>query len=648
MRNKLLKAVSTVMASLVFAGAFVFISPKADVLVGASEIDWEWNLDEEPDENGIRWFNLSNEIYREICGSTNYSLPDPDLFPSKVLTNEHLYIRLIGSFSVSELLDYTDRSSTPVPVTIDLNGNNIYTNSEAGLINLAKSASYEFVDSKGNGVISNGDDFSFGATKNGDGGFFNVAGGCTLTIDGVNLYYASASGNGGAIYAGSGSYVNISDSSLIECMSSKDGFAIYADSWSNVTLTDVTIYGCDRLGGAGVGAFYNGSVGTVFNGKIVIKDNRYNEAGDNLYIKKECPISVNSNSSGTDVLVTYETPAAGKQLFLPGTGVSLGGYVYDDNANYVIKSNGQLAKAASSVTLKGYSLLLDSSDFSKISIKFVFHVSENLSDRDLYFYINGNEYCAEGDLDDNHDFVATYKIDYLHIVDEIDITAKYFGEETDYFVQPDAEISVKAYAQAVLADTSGKYSDTDKTVIKGMVNYGTYMQAYFNVGGEPANSFLTSAEKAEAFCSESEYQALKQVGTVPAASEDIAFYGTSFVTKGEGELWGYIYFKLSSGKARENFNPSVDGRDRSLGANANPKFASVYVMNITPYNLDQTHEIGVAGHNENTTGLDTFTYCPLDYVYLVYNYYQDNEPLYNYVKALYAYHKIVKGAMENV
>ncbi|MBO7426848.1 MAG: hypothetical protein J6U23_14345, partial [Clostridiales bacterium] len=300
------------------------------------------------------------------------------------------------------------------------------------------------------------------------------------------------------------------------------------------------------------------------------------------------------------------------------------------------------------VTLKGYSLLLDSSDFSKISIKFVFHVSENLSDRDLYFYINGNEYCAEGDLDDNHDFVATYKIDYLHIVDDIDITANYYGEETNYFVQPDTEISVKAYAQAVLADTSGKYSDTDKTIIKGMVNYGAYMQAYFKVDGEPANSFLTAAEKAEAFCSESEYQALKQVGTVPAASEDIAFYGTSFVTKGEGELWGYIYFKLSSGKARENFNPSVDGTGRSLGANANPKFASVYVMNITPYNLDQTHEIGVAGHNENTTGLDTFTYCPLDYVYLVYNYYQDNEPLYNYVKALYAYHKIVKGAMENV
>ncbi len=643
MRNKLLKAVSTVMASLVFAGAFVFISPKADVRAVDDEwAGWEDLLDY-PDANGIRWFWLGESDYITICGSESHSIPDPALFPDKVLTNNHLYIRLDSTLSVSEVLDYSKLSSTPTPVTIDLNGNNIVVNSEEGLLNMAKSASYEFIDSKGGGVISNGDgEYSFGATKTGNGGFFNVAGGCTLTIDGVNLYSAWATGKGGAIYAGGGSYVNISDSDLIECMSSGDGYAICAEAWSNVTLTNVSISSCEKMGGIGIGSFYNASTSTVFNGKIIIKDNHYNQAEENLYIADECPIKVNSNSAGTDVLVTYETPAAGKQLFLPASGVSLNGYVYDDNINYTLNSNGQLAKASSSVELKGYSLVLKAEDFSKIGIKFKFHLSENLSDENMIITVNGKEYYVEGWLDENHDYEMIYYIDYLHIVDAIDISAKYAGNDEEYFVKPDADVSVKTYAQTVLADTTGAYSDTDKTIIKGMLNYATYMQAYFKVGGEAANSFLTSAEKAEAFCSESEYQALTQVGTVPEAWDDLSFYGASFVTKPEGTLSSYIYFKLAKGKTIStiSYDLVVDGTGRSLLANSNPKFVYVPIESITAYNIDQVHEI--------TLNEQTFTYCPMDYVFLVYNYYQDNETLCNYVKALYAYHKIVKGAMENV
>ena len=644
MRNKLLKAVSTVMASLVFAGAFVFISPKADVRAVDDEW-WDYLLDD-PDDNGIRWFYLTDEDYETICGSSSYSLPDPDLFPDKVLTNGHLYIRLDSSLSVNKLLDYTDRATTPIPVTVDLNGNSITLASDGGLLNLSKSASYELVNSSESfrGVINSNNGSGYPSFKDTNGGYFNVAGGCTLTIDGVNIGSCWAGGKGGAIYAGAGSYVNISNSNITGCRSSDDGYAIYADAWSNLTLTNVCISDCEKMGSSdtGVGAFYNGSNNTVFKGKIVIRDNHYDFPEENLYIKEDCPISVNSNSSGTDVLVTYETPAAGKQLFLPASGVSLDGYVYDDNLNYILKANGQLARAASSVTLKGYNLELKADDFSKIGIKFKFHLSENLSDEGMVININGKDFYVEGWLDSDHDYEAKYYIDYLHIVDAIEISAKYAGSEEEYFVQPDTEVSVKGYAQAILEDTSGKYTDTEKTIIKGMLNYGTYMQAYFGVSGEPANSILSSAEKAEAFCSESEYQALRQVGTVPEAWDDLSFYGASFVTKKEGTLSANIYFKLVSGKTLSNisYDLVVDDIGRSLLPNSNPKFAYVPVENITAYNLDQVHEITLNGQ--------TFTYCPLDYVYLVYNYYQNNEPLYNYVKALYAYHKIVKGAMGDV
>lgn len=636
------------MASLVFAGAFVFISPKTDVrAVDDDWYGWDWFLDEYPDENGIKWYNLNNDNYEEICGSESNSLPDPDLFSESVLTNGHLYIRLDSSFSVDEVLDYTGREKTPVPVTIDLDGKSITLRSEnQGLLNLSKSASYEFVDlsENGGGVINSDDGSGWFCFKQNNGGFFNVEGGCRLTIDGVDIGACSSGGKGGAIYAGGGSYVNVSNSNITDCMSSGNGYAICAEPWSNVTLTNVSITGCEKLNtsDSGKGAFYNGSTSTVFKGKIVIKNNHYNQPEENLYIKEESPIAVNSNSSGTDVLVTYETPAVGKQVFLPASGVSLDGYVYDDNINYTLKANGQLAKAVSSVTLKGYSLVLKSDDFSKIGIKFKFHVSENLSDEGLIIRVNEKEFYAEGYLDSNHDYEETYYIDYLHIVDAIDISAKYYGSDEEYFVQPDTEISVKTYAQAVLADTSGNYSDTDKTIIKGMLNYGTYMQAYFGIAGEPANSFLTSAEKAEAFCSDSEYQALSQVGTVPEAWDDISFYGASFVTKSEGTLSSNIYFKFASGKTISNFSYDlvVDDRGRSLLANSNPKFVYVPIDNITAYNLDQVHTI--------TLNEQSFTYCPMDYVYLVYNYYKDNTALCNYVKALYAYHKIVKGAMENV
>ena len=85
MRNKLLKAVSTVMASLVFAGAFVFISPKADVRA-EGEIDGWYYFE----GGGKKWVIVGEDDYKAKFNLKKATLPDPALFPEELLTDGHL------------------------------------------------------------------------------------------------------------------------------------------------------------------------------------------------------------------------------------------------------------------------------------------------------------------------------------------------------------------------------------------------------------------------------------------------------------------------------------------------------------------------------------------------------------------------------
>ena len=101
---------------------------------------------------------------------------------------------------------------------------------------------------------------------------------------------------------------------------------------------------------------------------------------------------------------------------------------------------------------------------------------------------------------------------------------------------------VKTYGDEILADTTGTYTDADKTMVKAMLNYGAYAQQHFEYNTENlANAGMSEADKAlEAVTIDDSYQY-----TTSGSCTGLVYYGTSLMTTAKTAI--RHYFELTDG-----------------------------------------------------------------------------------------------------
>ena len=618
--NKFLKTIAVSLAALMVAGAVQFITPSCNI--NAAEPlygeDWEYTVDSE----GTTWFILDSANYKKIKGveDSGVSLPDSTFRPEGY--EGDMYFKLDTYYNV-----YAPLNMSSGTVTIDLNGKGINLGCGEGALNLNAAGKYNFINtSESPAYIGCSSSNIF--DRDGNGGLISVATGATLTIDNVDLKNGSAK-NGGAISAETGANVTLSNCSITNCYTTGYGSAIYVGISANLYMTNVTITGNYCESSTASGAVYTAGNTTELNGKMVISGNS-NTWSDipNLVIAGSSPVSVNSNFSGTDVILSCPVMEADK-FVLKATGCGLSGYTCDDSAHYYIDEKGFIREVVDYGTAKldGMKLVLDG-----YSVKIFFYISlEGVKSDDWEIYINSvKTSCVDGDEEDQ--YIVKKEIDYSHLTDKINIEVK-FDNGVDIFEKPDVPITAQSYAVAILE--SSNYSADAKAVAKAMLNYGTYAEKYFDPNVQsPANSVLSAEMQAEAFLPESEYKLLTSSMEITETTADVQYYGSSIVLLNDGTIKLKHYIKVADG-----FETELVSNRGSFDRNANPKFYSLLSSSNAIFELDKAQAFTILDRDGNE--YVTISYSGLDYIYLAYNY--GSPELQEYVKALYKYHTVLKS-----
>nr|MCR5617783.1 hypothetical protein [Clostridiales bacterium] len=204
-------------------------------------------------------------------------------------------------------------------------------------------------------------------------------------------------------------------------------------------------------------------------------------------------------------------------------------------------------------------------------------------------------------------------------------------------------ISVRDYAMTVINDTNNRYTDADKEMVIALLNFGTYMQVYFNFNtSDLANKDLTTAQKNKAFLSSAEYSSIPIPDYVPD-SEHLSYYGTSVLVRADGDFQCYNYIELldEADRSKVTFDRMSDGYVlyASTRYNDNPKFVCSESGSYDIFCLENVD--GWVVYYDGQVELE-FEYSLLDYVALVYNYYQSDTKAYDLARSLYTFYTVAK------
>lgn len=156
--------------------------------------------------------------------------------------------------------------------------------------------------------------------------------------------------------------------------------------------------------------------------------------------------------------------------------------------------------------------------------------------------------------------------------------------------------SVKGYADSMLSAASGTYSAETISLVKAMLNYGGYAQAYFNYNtANPANINLTSAEKSLSSVTDlSEYQY-----TVSGTDNGIRYSGSKLSLESETAV--KHYFSLTGSKTIDQYTFTVNGQT-VVPAKSGDLYC-ITVNSISAKNLSEKYAVKVGGLTLNYSAM---------------------------------------------
>ena len=167
-----------------------------------------------------------------------------------------------------------------------------------------------------------------------------------------------------------------------------------------------------------------------------------------------------------------------------------------------------------------------------------------------------------------------------------DITAQFFstlaeegGKEYHY--------TVKEYADEILANPS-KHGEKVVTLVKAMLNYGSYAQQYFERNESPlANAGLSAADKFVPSTDETVLKELLQAYKVSSVTEEgLGTFASAYLTL-ESETTLKVRFKPADGIDVETITFTVDGKETKTVISG--KDVMIIVENIKAQDLDKEY-----------------------------------------------------------
>ena len=193
--------------------------------------------------------------------------------------------------------------------------------------------------------------------------------------------------------------------------------------------------------------------------------------------------------------------------------------------------------------------------------------------------------------------------------------------------------SIRQYANAVLE--GNQYTETQKSLVKAMLNYGAYAQKYFGYNTENlANSTVNNISIEDNIPTSSVDLSSFSID-VSSLNGSVGFAGSSLVLSGKTSM--KLYFDktatISNVSCTNDSNVQVDVIESGDG-----QYQIVRIRNISPANLDTSFTISMSVGGASKT----ISVNPMAYGKAVLNM-QDRDSLKNLVKALRLYNQAAKA-----
>lgn len=268
--------------------------------------------------------------------------------------------------------------------------------------------------------------------------------------------------------------------------------------------------------------------------------------------------------------------------------------------------------------------------------------SELMNDQDAYieFTVNGNisKVKVSNAEETEHGKKFTCPVVAKEMTSEIQVRFVSEGERSQVYTY-----TVKDYAEKILNDSTGLYSDEAKNLVKAMLNYGASAQTYFGYNTEKlANEKLSDDDKNASF-GDFNFTDYKPTWTPDKTVTGIKYYGSSlnlntntnvknyFELEDEHTIDEYIFSYTTKGKTCEvtPVQKTIDDKELYL----------IEIPDIKAYLLNEKIVVTIKSKAKpESTGIK-MSYSPFSYCYAASELRSDKTKtsLVNLTKSLYWY-----------
>lgn len=196
--------------------------------------------------------------------------------------------------------------------------------------------------------------------------------------------------------------------------------------------------------------------------------------------------------------------------------------------------------------------------------------------------------------------------------------------------------SIQEYAETIINDTSGAYTENAIALAKALLNYGAYAQTYFDYNVEKlANANCAYTNELETVISTALSDSAR---AVTGSVSGVSYYGSSVLLESITTI--RHYFVLEEGVNMEDYTVKVDDGEGAITPTAitigNKSGFYVEVKDVKAQNYDVKHSVAISKDTDET---QTIQYGVNSYIYgiLTNTNNEQNTKLQNIVKALYLY-----------